>query len=149
FDHAYAQLKTSVSRKGNLFLFAKVAGNTAQEEMMRSTWVETDGDNGWNAISVWSVKDPDTFLKDRNKNIPDAALVGAFALPSSLKHVLLSFFAVRLKVYLKDKGARHDLIDAVFSLGGQDDLALLVKRVEALTEFLKTDDGANLLAGVK
>jgi len=149
FDHAYAQLKTGVSRKGNLFLFAKVAGNTAQEEMMRSTWVETDGDNGWNAISVWSVKDPDTFLKDRNKNIPDAALVGAFALPSALKEDLLSFFADRLKVYLKDKGARHDLIDAVFSLGGQDDLALIVKRVEALTEFLKTDDGANLLAGVK
>jgi glycyl-tRNA synthetase beta chain len=62
---------------------------------------------------------------------------------------LLSFFADRLKVYLKDKGARHDLIDAVFSLGGQDDLALIVKRVEALGDFLKTDDGANLLAGVK
>ena len=62
---------------------------------------------------------------------------------------LLSFFADRLKVYLRDKGARHDLIDAVFSLGGQDDLALIVKRVEALTEFLKSEDGATLLAGVK
>lgn len=62
---------------------------------------------------------------------------------------LLSFFADRLKVYLRDQGARHDLIDAVFSLGGQDDIALIVKRVEALTEFLDTDDGANLLAGVK
>jgi glycyl-tRNA synthetase beta chain len=62
---------------------------------------------------------------------------------------LLSFFADRLKVHLRDKGARHDLIDAVFSLGGQDDLALIVRRVEALGEFLKTDDGANLLTGVK
>jgi glycyl-tRNA synthetase beta chain len=62
---------------------------------------------------------------------------------------LLVFFADRLKVHLREKGARHDLIDAVFSLGGQDDLALIVKRVEALTEFLKTDDGANLLIGVK
>jgi glycyl-tRNA synthetase beta chain len=62
---------------------------------------------------------------------------------------LLGFFADRLKVHLREKGARHDLIDAVFSLGGQDDLALIVKRVEALGEFLKTDDGANLLAGVK
>jgi glycyl-tRNA synthetase beta chain len=62
---------------------------------------------------------------------------------------LLTFFAERLKVYLRDKGARHDLIDAIFSLAGQDDLALIVKRVEALTELLKTDDGANLLAGVK
>ncbi len=62
---------------------------------------------------------------------------------------LLSCFADRLKVYLRDQGARHDLIDAVFALGGQDDLALIVKRVEALGDFLKTDDGANLLAGVK
>ena len=62
---------------------------------------------------------------------------------------LLAFFAERLKVHLRDKGARHDLIDAIFSLPGQDDLALIVKRVEALTELLKTDDGANLLAGVK
>jgi glycyl-tRNA synthetase beta chain len=62
---------------------------------------------------------------------------------------LLAFFAERLKVHLRDKGARHDLIDAVFSLGGQDDLALIVKRVDALGDFLKTDDGENLLAGVK
>jgi glycyl-tRNA synthetase beta chain len=62
---------------------------------------------------------------------------------------LLSFFADRLKVHLKEKGARHDLIDAVFALPGQDDLALIVKRVDALGEFLGTDDGANLLAGVK
>ena len=62
---------------------------------------------------------------------------------------LLSFFADRLKVHLREKGARHDLIDAVFSLGGQDDLALIVKRVEALGDFLKTDDGANLLIGVR
>jgi len=62
---------------------------------------------------------------------------------------LLSFLADRLKVHLREKGARHDLIDAVFALGGQDDLALIVKRVEALGEFLKTDDGAVLLAGVK
>jgi len=62
---------------------------------------------------------------------------------------LLAFFAERLKVYLRDKGARHDLIDAVFSLPGQDDLALIVKRVEALSELLGTDDGVNLLAGVK
>ena len=62
---------------------------------------------------------------------------------------LLSFFADRLKVHLREKGARHDLIDAVFALGGQDDVALIVKRVEALGGFLKTDDGAVLLAGVK
>ena len=66
----------------------------------------------------------------------------------SLSDDLLSFFADRLKVYLRDKGQRHDLIDAVFALG-EDDLVLIVKRVEALSDFLATEDGANLLAGYK
>ncbi len=65
------------------------------------------------------------------------------------KRDLLSFFADRLKVYLRDRGARHDLVDAVFALEGQDDLVLIVKRVEALSEFLGSEDGANLLAGYK
>ncbi|MDO8289931.1 MAG: glycine--tRNA ligase subunit beta [Parvibaculum sp.] len=62
---------------------------------------------------------------------------------------LWDFFADRLKVYLRDRGARHDLVDAVFALEGQDDLVLIVKRVEALSAFLSTDDGANLLTGYK
>ncbi len=62
---------------------------------------------------------------------------------------LLAFFADRLKVYLRDKGARHDLIDAVFALEDQDDLLMIVKRVEALAKFLDSDDGRNLLAGAK
>ena len=62
---------------------------------------------------------------------------------------LLGFFADRLKVYLRDQGARHDLIDAVFALPGQDDLLMVVRRVEALGQFLDTEDGKNLLAGVK
>ena len=62
---------------------------------------------------------------------------------------LLSFFADRLKVQLREQGARHDLVDAVFALGGQDDLLMVVRRVEALGKFLDTDDGKNLLAGTK
>ncbi|MBO0345960.1 glycine--tRNA ligase subunit beta [Roseibium sp. CAU 1637] len=62
---------------------------------------------------------------------------------------LMSFFADRLKVYLKDEGARHDLIDAVLALGGQDDLLMVVRRVEALGKFVASDDGANLAAGYK
>jgi glycyl-tRNA synthetase beta chain len=61
---------------------------------------------------------------------------------------LLAFFADRLKVHLREQGARHDLIDAVFALG-EDDLVLIVKRVEALGQFLDTEDGKNLLAGGK
>jgi glycyl-tRNA synthetase beta chain len=67
----------------------------------------------------------------------------------SLLADLLAFFADRLKIYLRDKGARHDLIDAVFSVGREDDLLMLVRRVEALARFLDTEDGRNLLAGVK
>ncbi|AWN50660.1 glycine--tRNA ligase subunit beta [Methylobacterium sp. 17Sr1-1] len=67
---------------------------------------------------------------------------------------LLAFFADRLKVYLRDQGARHDLIDAVFALPGQggllqDDLLMVVRRVEALGRFLDTEDGKNLLAGYR
>jgi glycyl-tRNA synthetase beta chain len=61
---------------------------------------------------------------------------------------LLSFFADRLKQHLRDDGVRHDLIDAVFALG-EDDLVLITKRVDALSAFLATEDGANLLAGYK
>lgn len=69
--------------------------------------------------------------------------------PMGVADDLLSFFADRLKVHLKDEGARHDLIDAVFALEGQDDLLMVVKRVEALQKFVSSDDGANLLAGYK
>jgi len=63
---------------------------------------------------------------------------------------LLSFFYDRLKVQLRDSGARHDLVDAVLGAGGaSDDLLLIVRRVEALAAFLKSDDGTNLLAGYK
>src|SRR5579863_867895 len=62
---------------------------------------------------------------------------------------LLAFFADRLKVYLRDKGARYDLIDAVFALPGQDDLLMIVRRVEALGRLLDAEDGKNLLAGYR
>ncbi len=62
---------------------------------------------------------------------------------------ILAFMADRLKVALKEKGIRHDLIDAVFGLGGEDDLTRLVARVEVLQSFLKSDDGANLLVGYR
>ena len=62
---------------------------------------------------------------------------------------LIAFFADRLKVHLKEQGKRHDLIDAVFTLGNQNDLLMVTKRVEALSNFLETEDGKNLLAGVK
>jgi glycyl-tRNA synthetase beta chain len=63
--------------------------------------------------------------------------------------LLIDFFADRLKVQQREAGVRHDLIDAVFALGGEDDLVRLLARVHALQSFVGTDDGANLLAGYK
>jgi len=61
----------------------------------------------------------------------------------------LEFFADRLKVHLRERGVRHDLIAAVFALGDEDDLVRLLARVDALGTFLKTEDGANLLVAYR
>ncbi|OYW57212.1 MAG: glycine--tRNA ligase subunit beta [Hyphomicrobium sp. 32-62-53] len=87
-------------------------------------------------VEAWAVEGED--LRSTVKNAYDAF--------TGLK--LREFLQERLKVQLREKGAQHDLLDSVFALPG-DDLALIVKRVEALGAFLATDDGANLLAGVK
>ncbi|MGO9417993.1 glycine--tRNA ligase subunit beta [Roseiarcus sp.] len=79
----------------------------------------------------------------RRAQIPDDARLAA------ITRSLLDFLADRLKVYLRDKGARYDLIDAVFALPGQDDLLTIVWRVEALGRLLDTEDGKNLLAGYR
>ncbi len=88
----------------------------------------------------------DTFAESRKKVFweSDEPIVAALAIANSL----LAFLADRLKVQLRDQGKRHDLVDAVFALG-DDDLVRIVARVEALDAFLKTQDGANLLAGYK
>ncbi len=107
-------------------------------------------------VGFWSIDEKPTGSKDpyalRRAALGVIRILIDKQLRLKLSHGgddLLAFFADRLKVYLKDQGARHDLIDAVFALGGQDDLLMVVKRVEALSKFLETDDGKNLLAGVK
>ncbi|WP_026091863.1 glycine--tRNA ligase subunit beta [Porphyrobacter sp. AAP82] len=74
----------------------------------------------------------------------DAPTSGTAALDA-----LFDFFADRLKVQQREAGVRHDLIDAVFALGGEDDLVRLLARVHALQAFVTTEDGTNLLAGYK
>ncbi|MCZ6742113.1 MAG: glycine--tRNA ligase subunit beta, partial [Alphaproteobacteria bacterium] len=69
-------------------------------------------------------------------------------------HILLPFFADRLKVQMRAQGVRHDLIEAVFATpkpegGAEDDLVRLLARVDALAKFLKSDDGGNLLVAYK
>ena len=68
---------------------------------------------------------------------------------AEISRELLDFFADRLKVQQREAGVRHDLIDAIFALGGEDDLVRLLARVKALQAFVATADGANLLAGYK
>lgn len=75
--------------------------------------------------------------------------VSGFAPAGSVGGDLMSFFADRLKVVLREQGVRHDLVDAVFALGGEDDLVRLLARVKALQAFVGSDEGANLLAAYK
>lgn len=87
-------------------------------------------------------------------NIVDLATRGIAAQPADAaidvaSTDLLSFTHDRLKVFLRDRGVPHDVIDACLAMPGNDDLALLVKRAEALAEVLKTDDGENLIQGFK
>lgn len=100
------------------------------------------------------------LVGDNGIRLPLLAAFAKAAKPHDGKD-LLAFFADRLKVQLRDQGARHDLVDAVFALGNrdaegapvlenaQDDLLMVVRRVEALGKFLDSDDGKNLLAGTK
>ncbi len=89
--------------------------------------------------------DWDNYINARGVQIAEREKARARAVCDGL----LSFFADRLKAQLREQGARHDLVDAVFALEGQDDLLMVVRRVEALGKFLDTDDGKNLLAGTK
>jgi len=81
-------------------------------------------------------------------DIADAAITW-IASPVQHRQEVLNFLADRLKVQQREAGIRHDLIDAVFALGGEDDLVRLLARVKALQAFIDTDDGANLLTGYK
>jgi len=76
----------------------------------------------------------------RFENVADA---------SAIASDLLGFFHDRLKVYLRDRGIRHDVIDACVVIEGNDDIALLVERAEALSEFLASEDGENLVQGFR
>jgi glycyl-tRNA synthetase beta chain len=84
--------------------------------------------------------------------VTDADVLGPAEAPRSTDDLiqnLIAFFHDRLKVHLRDQGIRHDVIDACLAMPGADDLTLLVKRAEALSDFLKTEDGENLVQGFR
>ena len=109
--------------------------------------VETEPEKGLedikNAALSVGQKNIEKIAKDDSKINDDDRSIQANA------QNLLTFFHDRLKVYLRDKGISHDVIDACLAMPNNDDLTLLVKRAEALQAFLKTDDGENLLQGFK
>jgi glycyl-tRNA synthetase beta chain len=106
-------------------------------------------------LDLWKVAIPATqaYLDQENKYIRQFVDNAGTSVRDVFKAFdaakLREFVADRLKVQLREQGARHDLVDAVFALEGQDDLLLIVRRVEALGKFLDTEDGKNLLAGYK
>jgi len=79
----------------------------------------------------------------------DALAIEALDRAAAVSSEMMNFVADRLKVQQREAGVRHDLIDAVFALGGEDDLVRLLARVKALQAFMATEDGTNLLAGYK
>ncbi|MGD9981782.1 MAG: glycine--tRNA ligase subunit beta [Hyphomonadaceae bacterium] len=91
---------------------------------------------------------PDDVFQELERKIPLGQIRSSVEKNKRIHGEVLAFLADRLKVQLRDQGKRHDLVDAVFALG-DDDLVRIVARVEALDAFLKTEDGANLLAGYK
>jgi glycyl-tRNA synthetase beta chain len=111
---------------------AAIAAFESRQERLPAP--ETDGDQDFsNAVESFETQ----FRKKQDEDAP------------ALRADLLAFFADRLKVQLREQGARHDLVDAVLALGNQDDLVTIVRRVEALGRFLETEDGKNLLAGCR
>ncbi len=88
------------------------------------------------------------LLGRQDIGVEGAAAAGEIKALGLQRADLLSFFHDRLKVYLRDMGARHDIIDAVLT-SETDDLLLVARRAEALTSFISSDDGQNLLAGTK
>jgi glycyl-tRNA synthetase beta chain len=100
-------------------------------------------------IYIVHVEEPGTIYRVFHGDIFDKrSLIRRLGNFESLSAEIGTFLADRLKILLRNEGKRHDLVDAVFALG-DDDLVRIVRRVEALSEFLATEDGANLLAGYK
>ncbi|MBQ0805095.1 MAG: glycine--tRNA ligase subunit beta [Sulfitobacter sp.] len=91
----------------------------------------------------------DAFIHRNDKKAPNDDIAKLETAVPEKSDDLMSFLHDRLKVYLKDQGVRHDVIDACIAMPGNDDLTLLVKRAKALSETLKTDDGENLIQGFK
>lgn len=124
------------------------------DNMHRVIWQHSPCEPEWE-IAVLAESPSSTVIDEDNDyfdgNVFNIANHLRYVLPSTSAVVddVIRFFADRLKVQQREAGVRHDLIDAVFALGGEDDLVRLLARVHALQAFVTTEDGTNLLAGYK
>ena len=116
-------------------------GGQAAADIVRAAQGRID-DQKLNALTKEIIGGRASEIRDGRDSWAAARILGTI-------NEVIDFFADRLKVQQREAGVRHDLIDAVFALGGEDDLVRLLARVKALQSFVATDDGANLLAGYK
>ncbi|MGH1577439.1 glycine--tRNA ligase subunit beta [Planktotalea sp.] len=140
-------LENSVSMRLDRFVDAQLVRNKGQattnvEQSELNDLLQEIAEHGVFGAAFRAVKDAldgdgSDGLNEIGAQVPDKSVN------------LLSFFHDRLKVYLRDQGIRHDVIDACIAMEGNDDIALLVKRAIALEAFMKTEDGTNLLQGFK
>jgi glycyl-tRNA synthetase beta chain len=151
-ERAYAGHDNHFKHAGNVFWFTRRDAFDAVPIHTSYGLSWDDKDPAANGALVFSVESPQDFIERcRKGDSPwdSEPLVADVAFCETVANGLVAFLADRLKVHLRDQGIRHDVIDACFRLGGQDDLVLLVARVRALQDFLATEDGEHLLTGYK
>ncbi|NVK15761.1 MAG: glycine--tRNA ligase subunit beta, partial [Rhodobacteraceae bacterium] len=142
----YSELLVRMGAAGLLMVLDR---NSEEEHWFQAPWTGGSLSDGiseqWGHETVWEFATREQLAFAGEWNLKENLVPDAIALEDNL----LSFFHDRLKVFLRDQGIRHDVIDACIAMDGNDDLTLLVKRARALEDFLKTEDGTNLLQGFK
>nr|WP_323776493.1 glycine--tRNA ligase subunit beta [Amylibacter sp.] len=151
---AWAELKKQLNTKYNLFALLEETEEGVIARELSSEFPEFEGNANHFVMCISSDSAEEQIQKNvfDQKFIIDGVQVAHginIQLPNVFIPDLLSFFHDRLKVYLRDKGISHDVIDACLAMPNNDDFTLLVKRAEALQGFVKSDDGTNLLQGYK
>ncbi|MEO1044597.1 MAG: glycine--tRNA ligase subunit beta [Pseudomonadota bacterium] len=140
------QIKTEMSLLGRQSMNQKLADDTV-EEIAANQRAETAGE--WVLPEPVSVEVVRKDLSQLNERLDLLSRTWSQLDELASLADISAFIVDRLKVQQREAGVRHDLIDAVFALGGEDDLVRLLARVKALQGFVETEDGANLLAGYK
>ncbi|WP_415921336.1 glycine--tRNA ligase subunit beta [Tateyamaria sp. SN6-1] len=152
------RLHQSASENSAVAVWVKWSNPTSKMRIIEiqeesKTWAESR-DNRNDLVTYFSERPSDLnqaldHIEKLEKILEHRLPIGPTRTISNLLPDLLAFFHDRLKVYLRDQGIRHDIIDACIAMPNNDDLTLLVKRATALSDTLKTDDGENLIQGFK